>query len=256
MRPFGEILLRQQATVITFNYDCIVEGAIAAASGVREGPYPNAGDTSDLAITHSHHNWNRALGYGIRFDEVDPFRAGVTEPISGDVFYSHSENQLYEAPVLKLHGSVNWYRYLPVRSERGRPPHTEAPPSGTILETHGNPAWARLERRGWKVQRELVTPVLYKQTWLDTELFERLWAMALHSLNACEHLVVVGYSFPPADFPTKRLFLEAFADRDPLETLTVVNPDPNVLPLVRRLTHHQGTVTSLDTLDDYIRADP
>ena len=174
MRIFGSMVLRQQATVITFNYDCIVESALAAASGVREGPYPEPGDTSDLGITHSHHNWNRALGYGVRFDEVDPPRAGVPQPISGEVFYGNPANRLYEAPVLKLHGSINWFRYLPVREGPSMSQGDAAPPTGTILQTRGNPAWTRPSRGGWMTQRELVTPVLYKQPWLESELFEQL----------------------------------------------------------------------------------
>jgi hypothetical protein len=254
MRYFGEILWRERPTVITFNYDCIIEYAIATASGINPGPYPTHGDiTSDLAITHSHHNWNRALCYGITFDEVEPFRAGIAEPIRGGAFYSHPSNALYESPILKLHGSVNWLRYVPARvlpSFRIE----EDPPTGSILQIRPRVMPFGNQRNGWLTERELVTPVLYKESWLQNQRFDELWKHALAALSGCQRLVVIGYSFPPTDFATKRLFLEAFADRFALDELVVVNPNTRLIDVVKELTHHAGAVLHWSTLDEYILA--
>ena len=102
-------------------------------------------------------------------------------------------------------------------------------------------------------ERLLVTPVLYKQELLQTSMFPTLWQRALSELSGCRRLVIVGYSFPPTDFGTKRLFLEAFADRPPLEELIIVNPDP-ALHLIRRLIHHDGPIISLNNLEAYVAA--
>lgn len=250
--PFGKLLLREEATVITFNYDCIVESAIANASGVSHNPSPPIGDDeSDLALTFSHYNWNRALCYGIRFDEVVPFRAGISKSISGETFYNHPDNQLYPNPILKLHGSINWYRYVPVRAFPALV-HDDSPaPAGSILQVRSNPSGFPDIRGGWMTKRELITPVLYKQQWLQTNMFDILWQRALDELASCRRLVIIGYSFPPTDFPTKRLFIEAFATRPALEELVIVNPDPP-LHLVRRLTHHHRSISSLNILEDFI----
>ena len=49
---------------------------------------------------------------------------------------------------------------------------------------------------------------------------------AKDKLRACGRLVG-GYSFPPTDFATRRLFLEAFSNRTPVEL--VINPDTGVV---------------------------
>jgi hypothetical protein len=59
---------------------------------------------------------------------------------------------------------------------------------------------------------------------------------------------VIGYSLPPTDFRTRRLFLEAFSDRVPLDKVVVVNPDPTVVGTVHQLTRFNGAVVTCDDL--------
>ena len=101
-------------------------------------------------------------------------------------------------------------------------------------------------------EREIITPVLYKQGLLETKTFETLWQLASVALAQCRRLVVIGYSFPPTDFATKRLFLEAFANRPALDELVVIDPDSTRLPLVRKLTHHEGSIISMHSLEDFL----
>lgn len=256
MEEFGRTLWQERSVVITFNYDCIVETAIAYASGVSHGPYPDHGDvSSDVALTYSHFNWNTALCYGVPFDEVEPFRAGVPEPIAGNVFYAHPRNQLYDSPILKLHGSINWYRYVPVRV-RPEVEQIQGPaPRGSILQIRPTPSFVGNVRQGWMTERELITPALYKQAWLETDRFDTLWRRAAEELSRCRRLVIVGYSFPPTDFATKRLFLETFADRPPLDELVVVDPDQERIErMARALTHHAGPIRSVHGIGDYLAA--
>ncbi|GAH45816.1 unnamed protein product, partial [marine sediment metagenome] len=118
MKRFGEIIYqnRERTAVLTFNYDCIVEALIEQASR------PNAHIPRSLQrqtlqsaeipydeLAYSAYNWNRPLAYGIKFNEVQLHRAGVSAYVEGSQFYSHPSNKLYSWRILKLHGSLNWF---------------------------------------------------------------------------------------------------------------------------------------------------
>jgi hypothetical protein len=108
----GRRLLEERPAVLTFNYDTIIESVIESASGLSDLPEPAEGRVPDDKLSYSEHNWNRALAYGVRFDEVELQQTGtVLEPVPGERFYGHRGNSLYDPPILKLHGSLNWLRH-------------------------------------------------------------------------------------------------------------------------------------------------
>ena len=80
--------------------------------------------------------------------------------------------------------------------------------------------------------------------------FPQVWKLVLESLKECQTLVVLGYSFPPTDFRTKRLFLEAFND-------TRSGNSSSQIPMhqthtIRQLTHYRGPAviwSDLQSLD-------
>lgn len=256
-RQFGAEVLSADADVLTFNYDTLAEEAIGSASGIGPKPMttrptdatpPWEAELVDADLDASHLAWNRNLAQGFAFDEVALPIAGVSQYVSGDRYYAHPANRLYESHrVLKLHGSIGWQRYTP---ERVIPPEFQPPdgppPQGIVLESYprfwmGEPS----ERRGWRLEPVVIPPQLYKQ--YQEPPFPALWQQALATLSRCQTLVVVGYSFPPTDFRVRRLFLEAFSDHR-LKQLIVVNPDTAVVGLVRQLTRHAGPVVSCESL--------
>jgi len=262
MRAFGEILYSEKPTIITFNYDTITEAVIESASGLR-GRYPASmrlppnqrREITDEEVSFSHHNWNRPLGYGIKFDLVQLHRAGISAYVEGNRFYANSENSLYDWPILKLHGSLNWFRFLPIRSlplydkETGRPLFDEDAQQPQWMKNaviHVETHWwmhRAPDLEGWFIDPLIMTPVLNKERLFDESLYGRvfapLWTAALESLSHCKRLVIVGYSFSPTDFRTKKLFLEAF-ESNQLEQLVVVNPDPTVAEKAAELCHFKG----------------
>src|SRR5205807_9213767 len=122
-RAFGKMIYDQKAVILSFNYDTMTEAAIESGSGLR-GLYPKRtefrlGRTDSITeeeLVFSHYNWNRPLGYGIRFDIVQLHRAGVGAYVDGKRFYANAKNRLYDWEMIKLHGSLNWFRFLPYRS--------------------------------------------------------------------------------------------------------------------------------------------
>jgi hypothetical protein len=76
MDALGEIIYHEKPIIITFNYDCFLESAIELASHHNRIRPPERRElydrspVSDEELTYSSWNWNRPLGYSIKFDEV------------------------------------------------------------------------------------------------------------------------------------------------------------------------------------------
>jgi hypothetical protein len=267
MYDFGRVLWSQRPTMITFNYDTYLEQALESGSGVDVGGHPatfnpmgTPHEFTPEELVYSHYNWNRPLGYGFRFDVVKLHQAGVSQYVDGDRFYAPSENTPYDWPLMKLHGSINWFRYLPFRKYPALEAVEPLPPTklghALLVDGHwwfGEPP----DFQGWYIDPLIITPVLYKEQYFVEPLFRRvlqpLWNRARAALEVATELVVIGYSFPGTDFHVEKMFREAFADHD-LERVVIVNPDRDVDPKVRALTHYGGGFTTFDDLPSYVRA--
>jgi hypothetical protein len=265
MTSLGQILLYEKPTVLTFNYDCIIESVLEFASGVNAPSppelvefirkVPKSEELPDNLLSYSFPKWNRPLGYGIKFDEIQLKRPPLF--VEGARFYSDPKNTLYVPPILKMHGSVNWFKYVhpPTRawpSIREPPP----PPLGekeSDLMLSNSKYWmgAPLDRNGWYVDSVIITPNLYKDRWLQDRPFQQIWSSAKAALLACRKLVIIGYSFSPTDFNTKKLLLESLSSTE-LDELIVVDPDPSIASIARNLCHFTGGVVWHTDLASYL----
>jgi hypothetical protein len=249
-RYLADQILEKKFAVLTFNYDTLLERALESASGLK---IPQSGRSIDGTLSEddlvdSHFKWNRPCAYGIEFDYVQLHRAGTVDIASGGEFYRR--NGLYSPPLLKLHGSLNWFIY-----------------SGTMI-VEGADALRNAEREGKTIIREhyydsllppqdnleylaplIITPVLNKPG-LRHPLISKIWDLARRELGECRKLVIVGYSFPTTDFHVRRLFREVFADHS-LDELIVVNPDSGVSHLARDLCNFQRPVVVCDNLNEF-----
>jgi hypothetical protein len=262
MRQFGVAVYREKPIVLTLNYDCILEAVIELASGVnvsmpqsfREGTYEQE-EIPDDELPYSHHNWNRPLAYGIKFDEVQLQRAGLPTYANGGRFYNHPENKLYSWRILKLHGSLNWFQYLRIRKYPSFDLSDMELPEEKLREVlmvRGR--WwfvAPPDLRGWLLKPLIITPVLYKEQFYQHPVFSDIWRQALNELSTCKRLVVVGYSFAPTDFNIRKLFLEAFG-KSHLKELIVVDPNTSVVQIVKELTHFDKPVLVCRDLKEYL----
>ena len=263
MGEFGKVIYRERPTVLTLNYDLILERIIESASGSRTsvpksilGEPDERGEVPDDELPYSHCNWNRPLSYGIKFNEVQLQRAGLSTYVRGNRFYTHPENQLYSWAILKLHGSLNWFHYLPIRkypvfgSEDEKLSDEKL---NEVLLINGH--WWFNEppdHDGWLISPLIITPVLYKEHFYQHPVFTNIWKRAYNELSKCRQLVVMGYSFAPTDFNVRKLFLEAFCENT-LKELVVVNPDTSVVRIVKELTHFQKPVLVYQNLEEYLR---
>jgi hypothetical protein len=257
---FGSDVLSDGADVITFNYDTFAEVAIESASHLavpyKELPHflGESGYEADVPYEYldaSHYRWNRNLAYGIKFEEVSMPVPGLPKYVTGDLYYSCPANNLKTSTrVLKLHGSIDWLHYTEHRwlSPDIDTAHEPSPPKGVIL-SRSTSYWGDMPTLlGWRMRPVIIAPNLYKD--YRSEPWPTLWQSALDSLLDCNKLIVIGYSFPPTDFRTRRLLREAFSEHAPRE-LIVVNPDETVTKTVRNLTHYEGPDNTYKDLQSF-----
>jgi len=215
MRNLGTVIYREKPTILTLNYDCILEMVIEHASGVRTNVpefflKPDCGIRvpNDKLLSYSHHNWNRPLGYGIKFDEVQLQQAGPSKYVRGSRFYT--QNKLYDWAILKLHGSLNWFHYLPIRKYPALDPKDKKLSEEKLQETIlKNGRWwfsAPPKLHGWFLNPLIITPVLYKERFYQYLVFPDIWERAHDELSTCKRLVVIGYSFAPTDFNIRKMY--------------------------------------------------
>lgn len=96
MRNLGRVIFHEKPTIITFNYDCLMESILELTSGVnpsvpesfRDYDPSEKRELPDELVVYSHCNWNRPLAYGFKFDEIQLQQAGVSKFARGSRFYS------------------------------------------------------------------------------------------------------------------------------------------------------------------------
>jgi hypothetical protein len=258
MRRFGRRVLAEHATVISFNYDTLLEEAIEGASMVNSSTVSISmpgQPVSESELRYSHYNWNRPLAYSIHFDDVKLQRAGTPTFVPGSRFYSDSGNKLYQAPILKLHGSLNWFRYMPHRKYANPYEPAQVLPQAlreSLILTDGH--WWFNEppdRDGWVIDPVLVTPTRYKEKFYRTPPFPRLWAEAQERLRGSSRMVIIGYSFAAGDSTVADLLTASLRDRTGYE-VTVVDPNSKVVEAVRDLLP-QAQVASNDDIAGFFK---
>lgn len=250
LASLASVIRRDGASVISFNYDTLLEGAFQSASGVMQPPaglHDDPDAPPDLGYSHS--NWNPALAYGLRFDDVELPQAGVPRYVAGDAYYAHPANQLYDPPLLKLHGSINWFVHSGFPLAEGIP-IDESRRGRTLIARARHSVSLPPMRDGEMLSPIIITPVLHKAM-LRIPLLDSLWHTARARLPSCDRLIIIGYSFPPTDFHVRRLLRESFADRSLLE-LVVVNPDASVIDVARDLCNFRRAVRACPDLDTFL----
>lgn len=261
LKEFASRIYKEKQSIITFNYDCILEDAIQSASGVCQQIPASflqsstiTGELSDDILAYSHCNWNSPLGYGLRFDEIQLQQAGVSKCVDGDRFYSHPKNKMYDWSILKLHGSLNWVRYLqPLHQIFEQNLAQDKRDNVILMKGHWHLGMPPMKNE-WFVDPLIITPQLYKDKYYQFELFANIWGQAKELLEKCSCLIIIGYSLPPTDFAFKKMILESFENRE-LDKLIIVNPDTSVVKKIKELVHFKKPVLAYNDLEEFLKYD-
>ncbi|MDF2505162.1 MULTISPECIES: SIR2 family protein [Clostridium] len=232
MMNFASLIYNEKPNVLTLNYDCNLEKAIE---------------------TISNGNWKSFLSYAVKFDKVQTLKDNKISYIKKEDFYDIHEPPIYDWNILKLHGSLNWFKCIPsskydlFRAYR----NTDSNDKLQFILTESHKYFDEYEDNDLIVDPLIIPPVLYKD--YSQDIICTLWEKAKNVLSSCKTLIVIGYSFPPTDFGIKKLLLEAF-QFNRLENLIIVNPNTSVINTVKELTHYNKPVLVCNSLNEFLKS--
>jgi len=113
-------------------------------------------------------------------------------------------------PLLKPHGSVNWYLTNDGRIAVGDKPNRAVIVAPTHLKFVSGPETTDATQPGYLDQSPEI---------------RRIWAEMEREMRAARTLVFIGYSFPIADLYFASVLRSVLADRDAAPEIVIVNPD-------------------------------
>jgi len=197
--PLVRYWYSELATVITFNYDCLVELAFLDIMS-RSGIY-----------------WASDL-YPI---PISPAVQRVGGPV-------RQKQQTFK--LLKLHGSLSWY-YSGPDAEQSDPIYW--------LGWRGRfgegiqPLWPEFGGENLVTDKlpMLVPPAATKTPFYKNRLLSAQWTQAAEALNAADELVMMGYSVPVTDLTVRTLIATQFKGH----AIVPVNLDPEVVGRAKEL---------------------
>ena len=180
----------QRSTVITLNYDTLVE-SVAAHIEVDDGPGIETRQLYPLVLTDA------------------AFRSGAApRGPRGESFR-----------LLKLHGSTNWF-YSGRALSHGEPiyfvPPLRSPDDRSARAEHEDRLRAVADKYPF-----LVPPIYDKSPLLTHETIRALWFEAGDALQHAERIVCLGYSLPESDLTMKHFLRTTCSGRARFE---IVNP--------------------------------
>jgi hypothetical protein len=186
-----ESLCAERAAVISFNYDVIVD--IALAMRKRKFDFKRA-DVEMLSQGD-----HRMIDYGVDFANVQPGTA------------------VRRFQLLKLHGSFNWLRsrvtgnlyFGGMQKAAGILFHT--PEQQRAANLHN--VFGEVPETIDDLEPVLVTPTHIKD--LRNSHLARIWRRAEECLRGAERITFIGYSLPGDDLHVKYLFKRAMETRPP-----------------------------------------
>lgn len=166
----------EQAIVLTFNYDTLVESAFGALGAVRS-------------------DYTNGLSYELDGKQIvyPAPRSGGGSGVNDIAAADDSSFQL-----LKLHGSLSWYwssgdgstvvqdRTVPTFGQKSRVSSTEVSGIRTL-------------------DRFLIPPVLSKDSYYNVNIAHMLWRTAHEAITNASRVTILGYSLPAGDRITAEL---------------------------------------------------
>lgn len=175
------------STVATFNYDTLIERAFL--NGEKA-------DATDEKPSRGH----RSI-YAAPIVPADARRGFTWTQGGGDAF-----------PLLKLHGSLNWY-YSGAAAFFGEPVYDHPVPAwGTPWADEVLERFIRLNLPD-KVPL-IIPPTTDKSPWLANELVRGQWLMFGNAVRSADRVICIGYSLPETDLLARLLLATSCFGRD------------------------------------------
>jgi hypothetical protein len=219
---FARFLVESEVTIISFNYDLLVEKML-------EGTF----------------KWRRYDGYGAHIPVAVEAMPTSPHTVLHQKLGEDKDMKWSKVTVLKPHGSINWG--TPIISAN----NTE-----TIYQSHirGDSSMDdfALETEFGSPFIEyfkpvIVPPVLDKSSWLKHPTFKVIWNMALKALEDAKQITFIGYSLRETDFLAEFLFRQGITHGSPERKITIVDPNASeLLPRFRDVFSLPGIIVDFD----------
>jgi hypothetical protein len=179
LRPLIDYWVQTSATVITFNYDVLIE----AATSTLLGP---------------HDSWS-AL-----------YRAPLVPAAQriGAVLGAEPSSRAFS--LLKLHGSLTWF-WSGIDSAPSDQIYDMGLKRGWSLEGLDSMYESNRHILVGDKQPMVVPPAATKSRFYDNAVLSSQWKLAAQALGLAQELIVIGYSLPKSDLVTRSLLLTNFA---------------------------------------------
>jgi len=193
-----EYLHSDKITVITFNYDTVLERLVyGLKQGKSEGEWPREFDLYGLPLSVI---WSRE-GATLMGTRVETFH------------------------LIKLHGSINWF-YSGVEGFPGEQVYYWPIGVDPLQLRELNTVASKKERERLLKDKIslIIPPVAEKSRFYGNRTIRTLWRDARRALEEAEEIFCVGYSLPATDLTTK-LFLRSVAHPKKVAIVNKEHPD-------------------------------
>jgi NAD-dependent SIR2 family protein deacetylase len=133
-------------------------------------------------------------------------------------------------PVIKLHGSVNWFTYdesgdAIAMSSLGPCGGNPTEVNGSGFDTHAvQQELSRIINVKAELVPAIVPPMLGKMSVMPA--IRRQWSAAVSVLSRAKHIAIVGYSFPVTDAFMPRLLAEGLRANPGIESIVICDKQP------------------------------
>jgi len=238
--------LNQNDVVITFNWDTLLDRALAASGkwspsngycirpeAVFDDEWKSPDDLDDVDNSPVYIKLHGSTNWLSPYHSIDLSSGGkytMSKYGISKLFVFVKATKPYETYEDRYWGSYEPYSYcyyppnLPIIRddiEEGRVGIRIV--SAIDLPSHGK---CVIGGKGVFSMPLIVPPVRNKQYTRYGKIFSTLWSLAKHSIGRCKHLFIIGYSFPRTDIAARQMFKEGLQNNTSLEKITIINPYP------------------------------
>lgn len=212
-----------RSTVVTFNYDVLIEAAYSEVIATVPADERNPLAYSDL------------------------YPIGV-EPAPGRAVSLLGAERAKDAfTLLKLHGSRS------LATPASSTTRTDTTYAQTMIrgwEIQPNDTYP--DYFTGDLETMIMPPTSLKSEYVGNNIIDHMWKRAHVALSSTDHIIVIGYSLPEADILVRLMLQDSIHEREP--RITVVDPD-----LDKRIrTHYENslgrTVSGFKSLNEFMRA--
>lgn len=199
LRRFAGFIIDNHASVITFNYDCLLDEALHLHRPTYIAPF---------APSAYGNYWSPDGSYGF-------FCKSSVSCVREDSFSKDQTDSL----LLKLHGSLNW------RTKLG----STSPFSPDDIVHHED--WFKVPDYSGISKSDLdpylnkgaffIPPVLDKSIMTKESVLRLIWSLAFKKLSEANTVVFMGYSLPVTDIAVRFLFRESLNRKNKPEVIVV-----------------------------------